>query len=94
MLLVTTKTDGFLHFVLSLSIKLFFENIDALFGRWSPRLKESDYSTIPKLMKSFMDCERQLVIPHLIEQIPDFKLFVEGYLDTGDDSLHGHFQVQ
>jgi len=34
------------------------------------------------------------VIPHLIEEVPNFKGFVEGYLHTGDDSLQGHSQVQ
>ena len=43
------------------------EDIDALFGRWSTRLKTRDYPTVPLLMKSFMDCETEPVIPHLIE---------------------------
>ena len=57
-------------------------------------MKENDYPTIPRLMKSFMDCETQPVIPHVIEEVPDFKHFVEGYLHTGDDSLQGHSQAQ
>ena len=35
------------------------EDIDALFGRWSMRLKTRDYPTLPLLMKSFMDCETE-----------------------------------
>ena len=70
------------------------EDIDALFGRWSNKLRANDYLTIPRLMKSFMDCETQPVIPHLIEEVPDFKQFVEGYLNSGSDSLHGHSQAQ
>jgi hypothetical protein len=70
------------------------EDIDALFGRWSSMLKTHDYLTVPRLMKSFMDCETQPVIPHFIEEVPDFKGFVEGYLHTGDDSLQGHSQAQ
>ena len=70
------------------------EDIDALFGRWSTKLKTNDYPTLPRLMKSFMDCETQPVIPHLIEEVPNFKAFVEGYLHTGDDSLQGHSQAQ
>jgi hypothetical protein len=31
------------------------EDIDAMFGRWSWKLKASDYPTLPLLMKSFMD---------------------------------------
>ena len=57
-------------------------------------MKTNDYPTLPRLMKSFMDCETQPVIPHLIEEVPNFKGFVEGYLHTGDDSLQGHSQAQ
>ena len=70
------------------------DDIDALFGRWSRRLRENDYPTIPKLMKSFMDAESQPVIPHLIEEVPNFKGFVEGYLCTGNDALQGHTNAQ
>ena len=69
------------------------EAIDALFGRWSTRLKTRDYPTVPLLMKSFMDCETEPVIPHLIEEVPDFKSFVEGYLGRGGQNLEGHSKV-
>ena len=65
-------------------------DINALFGRWSYKLRGNDYPTLPLLMKSFMDTESCLVIPHLIEEVPDFKKFVEGYLCTGRDALAGH----
>jgi hypothetical protein len=45
------------------------EDIDAMFGRWSRRLRENDYPTLPMLMKSFMDVETEPVIPHLIEEV-------------------------
>jgi len=45
-------------------------------------------------MKSFMDCEIHLVIPHLIEKVLDFKAFVHGYLDTSGDFLGGHSKSQ
>ena len=70
------------------------EDIDALFGRWSTRLKTRDYPTLPLLMKSFMDCETEPIIPHLIEEVPDFKSFVEGYLGRGGQNLEGHSKVQ
>ena len=70
------------------------EDIDALFGQWSTRLKTRDYPTLPLLMKSFMDCETEPVIPHLIEEVPDFKAFVEGYLGRGGQFLEGHSKVQ
>ena len=50
------------------------DDIDALFDRWSYKLRGTDYPTLPLLMKSFM--ESWLVIPHLIEEVPDFKKFV------------------
>jgi hypothetical protein len=70
------------------------EDIDAMFGRWSRRLRENDYPTRPMLMKSFMDAETEPVIPHLIEEVPNFKAFVDGYLCSGNDALQGHTNVQ
>ena len=70
------------------------DDIDALFDRWSYKLKGTDYPTLPLLMKSFIDTESRPVIPHLIEEVPDFKKFVEGYLCTGRDALAGHINAQ
>jgi hypothetical protein len=70
------------------------EDIDAMFGRWSYRLCANDYSTLPMLMKSLVDAEKQLVIPHLIEEVPNFKAFVDGFLYTGNDALEGHTNAQ
>ena len=69
-------------------------NIDAFFGKWSYKPRGTDYSTLPLLMKSFLDTESQRVIPHLIEEVPDFKKFVEGYLCIGCDALVGHTNAQ
>ena len=70
------------------------DDIDALFGRWSYKLRRTDYPTLPLLMNSFMDTESRPVIPHLIKELPDFKKFVEGYLCTGRDALTGHTNAQ
>jgi hypothetical protein len=70
------------------------EDIDAMFGRWSTKLKSNSYPAIPLLMKSFMDAEEKPVIPHLIEEVPDFKGFLEGYLCTGKEILRGHTKGQ
>ena len=70
------------------------EDIDAMFGRWSERLKTNNYPTVPRLMKSFMECEAHPVIPHFIEEVPDFKRFVDGYLGSGGDFLSGHSKSQ
>jgi hypothetical protein len=63
------------------------EDIDAMFGRWSRRLRKNDYPTLPMLMKSFMDAKTEPVSPHLIEEVPNFKAFVDGYLYSGNDAL-------
>ena len=66
------------------------DDIDALFGRWSMALKKEDFPTIPLLMRSFMENETVPTIPHLIEEVPDFKSFiVDGFAD-GEESLQGH----
>ena len=70
------------------------DDIDVLFGRWSYKLRGTNYPTLPLLMKSFMDTESHPVIPHLIEEVPDFKKFVEGYLCTRRDALAGHTNAQ
>jgi hypothetical protein len=70
------------------------EDIDAMFGRWSCRLRENDYPTLPMLMKSFMDAEMEPVILHLIEEVPNFKAFVDGYLCSGNDVLQAGLSYQ
>ena len=66
------------------------DDIDALFGRWSMDLKKENFPTIPALMKSFMDVDSISTIPHLIEEVPDFKAFIAGSFVDGDDVLVGH----
>ncbi len=70
------------------------DDIDALFGRWSMSLKRESFPTIPLLMKSFMDVESVPTIPHLIEEVPDFKGFIKGSIAEGDEALEGHTKAQ
>ena len=49
------------------------DDFDALFGKWSYKLRRTDYPTLLLVMKSFMDTKSLLVFPHLIEKVPDFK---------------------
>ena len=70
------------------------DDIDALCGWWSYKLKGSDYPTLLLLIKSFLDTKSCLVIPHLIEEVCNFKIFVEGYLCTRHDALEGHTHAQ
>jgi hypothetical protein len=57
-------------------------------------LRANDYPTLPMLMKSFMDAEKQHVIPHLIEEVPNFKAFMDRFFCTSNDALEGHTNAQ
>ena len=70
------------------------DDIDALFGRWSMALKKESFPTIPLLMKSFMDIETVPTIPHLIEEVPNFKKFIENGIADGENTLLGHIKAQ
>jgi hypothetical protein len=70
------------------------DDIDALFGRWNMALKKENFPTIPLLMKSFMEVESIPTIPHLIEEVPDFKGFIAGHIADGDEALEGHTKAQ
>jgi hypothetical protein len=52
------------------------EDIDTTFGRWSMKLHENDYVTLPLLMKLFMtlDPNSQKIIPSLIEEVPALRI--------------------
>ena len=45
-------------------------------------------------MKSFMDVESIPTIPRLIEEVVDFKRFIGGKLNDGNDILVGHTKPQ
>jgi hypothetical protein len=70
------------------------EDNDAMFGRWNWRLKANNYPMLPMLMELFMNAEKQPVILHLFEKVPNFKAFIDGYLYSGNDALQGHTNVQ
>jgi hypothetical protein len=58
------------------------------------KLHEEDFSTIPLLMKSYMDLDHMPVIPHMIEEVPDFKAFIKPYMLKGKNRLVGHTKTQ
>jgi hypothetical protein len=70
------------------------DDIDALFGRWSMLLRKENFPTIPLLMKSFMEVESVPTIPHLIEEVPDFKGFIARCIAEEDEALEGHTKAQ
>jgi hypothetical protein len=83
-------------FVSFLLVGHMHEDIDATFGRWSMKLRENDYPTIPSLMKSFMlvDPKSHKIIPSLIEEVPDFKDFINPFIARGRDKLIGYTRGQ
>jgi hypothetical protein len=57
-------------------------------------LKKDSFPTIPLLMKSFMEVESIPTIPHLIEEVPDFKGLIARCIAQGDEALEGHTKAQ
>jgi hypothetical protein len=66
------------------------DDLDASFGRWSMHLREEDHATLPSLMQSYMKLERGPFIPHLVEEVPDFKAYVKPYIKMKKGQLVGH----
>ena len=58
------------------------------------KLREEDFPTIPLLMKLYMDLKNVPVIPHMIEEVPDFKAFIEPYIRSGAHRLMKHMKAQ
>ena len=56
------------------------------------KLCKNDYPTIPSLIKSFMlvDSKSHKIIPSLIEEVPDFKNFINLFIARGRDKLIGY----
>lgn len=63
------------------------EDIDAMFSRFSEKLRKSMTYTFPHLMDVFRSCEIASPAPFLMTHVPDFKSFVDGYLCDGADAL-------
>ena len=70
------------------------DDIDALFGRWSILLKNDNFPTIPLPMKSFMEVESIPTILHVIEEVPNFKDLIAGFIAQRDEALEGHTKTQ
>lgn len=53
-------------------------------------LWREDFSIVSLLMKSFMKNEMVQNIPHLIEEVLDFKKFIGDWMLDGDKTLMDH----
>jgi hypothetical protein len=70
------------------------EDIDGCFGYLSKKLKEQSNYYLANLMKAFMVYQEQPLIPYLIQEILDFKTWVQGYLKDDAEVLVGHTYMQ
>jgi hypothetical protein len=66
------------------------EDIDENFSYLSKKLKEKNNYVLANLMKMFMVLQEWPFIPQLIQKIPNFKSWVQGYLKDGHEILFGH----
>lgn len=67
------------------------EDIDALFGHYSENLRKQSIYTLSQLMDVFDGCsQKSRPLSYLIQEVPDFKTFVEGYIPEGANELVGH----
>ena len=57
-------------------------------------LKKESFLTILLLMKLFMNVEAIPTIPCLIEEVPNFKKFIEDGISMGEYALLRHFKAQ
>ena len=81
-------------FVSFLMVGHTYDDIDASFGRWSMKLHEEDFPTIPLFMKSYVDLDHIPVILHMIEKVQNFKAFIKPYMLKEGDRLVGHTKAQ
>ena len=64
-----------------------------IIGRWSMKLHEEDYPTIPLFTKSYMNLDNVLVIPHMIKKSTIFQGLINPYMLKRVDRLIGHTKV-
>ena len=57
-------------------------------------LEKESFPTISLFMKSIMDIEAIPTIPHLIEEVPNFKKFIEKGITVKKNILLVHTKVQ
>ena len=66
------------------------EDIDAMFSRFSEKLRVTQTYTFPHLMDTLRNISSSSPAPFLLTKIPNFKQYCDGYLCDGQDILVGH----
>ncbi len=69
------------------------EDNDGIFGYLSKKLKEQNNYVLVDLMKAIMALQEWPFIPQLIQKIPDFRSWVQGYLKDEYEVLVGYINM-
>jgi len=69
------------------------EDIDGSFGYLLKKLRKNNNYVMADLMKTFMFSQAHPFIPQVIQEILDFKSWVNGYLNNGPYVLVGHTKM-
>ena len=70
-----------------------YDDISAIFGKWSMDMRKYNYPNISFLMKLYMDKKNILVIPHMMEKLPDWRTFVSEHIPSDNDKLIKHMNA-
>ena len=65
------------------------EDIDAYFSHQSKSLKSKNTFVVADLMKAFMESQELLFLPKFIQEVADFKSFINGFLCSGTSHIIG-----
>jgi hypothetical protein len=68
------------------------EDVDAMFGHFSELLMRVPVYTLPDLMSLLMRARTPNPVPHFVQEVPNFKSFLDPFLLKGQDALVGHLK--
>jgi hypothetical protein len=66
------------------------EDVDAMFGHFLEALKHNPVYTLSMLMDLCMRSRKPNPVPHFVQEVPDFKSYVDAFLLKGAERLVGH----
>ncbi|KAL3679657.1 hypothetical protein R1sor_022613 [Riccia sorocarpa] len=68
-----------------------YEDVDALFSKFSAQTINKHVLTLPALMAEIWDSETMHPVPLLLEEVADYKSYVDNFLGPLDENLRGGF---
>ena len=66
------------------------KDIDAMFSKFSKKLRVGQTSTFPHLMDTLRTRSTSSLAPFLLTKVLDFKAYCDGYMCDGQEALIGH----